>query len=188
MRNFTYLDKEGKTLFFETEQKDRINFVGIFEVSDKEKNYMVYDGNRWVLRKDNLLFEIYIRTDLEEYKKMLSESILEKYNQSISKLKSSYPVEEVTGWDIKSLQSKAWIEANDKQALIDSNSVAMLANESDGTIDGITNLAQRVLNNSVLYQTIYGKNTRKHKEYLAQINAASDLQQLAVIEGIIKYD
>ena len=186
MRYYTYIDTTGKTLFFESEQKDRKGFVGIFTLTTNETKYFRYNGIG--VEKDNLLYEIFIRENIFEYKEYLKKLVLTNYNHSIARLKSAYPVEETTGWDIKSLQSKQWIDSEEKQSLLDSNYVLMLKNESDGTIEGITNLAQRVLNNSNIYQTIYGKNTKKYKEYLSQINAASELSELAIIEGSIIYD
>ena len=186
MRYYTYIDTTGKTLFFESEQVNRKGFVGIFTLSANETKYFRYNGI--AVEKDNLLYEIFIRENLNEYKDYLKKLVLVNYNHSVAKLKSAYPVEETTGWDIKSLQSKVWIESEDKQALLDSDSVLMLKNESDGTIEGMTNLAQRVLNNSNLYQIVYGKNTKRYKEYLSEINTASELSELSVIEGSIKYD
>ena len=186
MRYYVYIDKTGKTLFFESEQKNRKGFVGIFTLTANETKYFRYNGIG--VEKDNLLYEIFIRENLSEYKEYLKKLVLTNYNHSIARLKSAYPIEETTGWDITSLQSKQWIDSEEKQSLLDSNYVLMLKNESDGTIEGITNLAQRVLNNSNLYQTIYGKNTKRYKEYLSQINAASELSELATIEGSIIYD
>lgn len=186
MRKYIYIDNDGKTLFFDSFQKDRPRFSGIFEVSEKELSYMVFDG--YGLRKDNLLYENYVKTNLVEYKDYLKSVIVSDYNKSIARLKSAYPSEEVTGWDYKSMQAKLWIDSDDKQWLIDNDSVLMLENESDGTIEGITILANRIIHNSNAYQTIYGKNTRKYKELLALVNACSTIQELTDLEGQVKYD
>lgn len=186
MRYFAYLDTNGKTLFFESAQAERKGFVGIFELTNEQTQYYRYNGIG--VEKDNILYEQYVRNNVGEFKKRLTEIILEKYNHSIARLKSAYPSEEVTGWDYKSMQSKLWLDSDDKQGLIDSNSVLMLQNESDGTIQGITNLANRIINNSNTYQTIYGKNTRKYKELLAILNTYSTIQELVEFEGQIIYD
>jgi len=186
MKYHAYIDTNGKTLFFESLQIDRKGFVGIFELSEEQTEYFRYNGIG--VEKDNLLYEQFIKSNIELYKKRLIEIILTKYNDSIARLKAAYPSEEVTGWDYKSMQAKLWLDSNDKQGLIDSKSVLMLVNESDGTIQGITNLANRIINNSNAYQTIYGKNTRKYKELLAILNTYSTIQELVEFEGMITYD
>lgn len=186
MKYYTYIDQTGKTLFFESAQAERKGFVGIFELSTEQTQYFRYNGIG--VEKDNLLYDNFVKSNLELYKKRLIEIILSKYNDSIARLKSVYPSEEVTGWDYKSMQAKLWLDSENKQELIDSKSVLMLQNESDGTIQGITNLANRIINNSNAYQTIYGKNTRKYKELLAMLNTYSTIQELVGLEGAITYD
>lgn len=187
MRYYTYIDQtDGKTLFFQSFQKDRIGFVGLFELSEDQTLYSRYNGIG--IEKDNILYEKYVKSNVGAYKKLLIEVTLSKYNKSISRLKDSYPSEEVSGWDYKSIQSNLWINSTDKESLLDSDSILILKNESDGTIEGITALATRVISNSKAYQTIYGKNTKKYKELLRKINDSSTIQELQTIEGEIIYD
>lgn len=186
MRKYTYIDDSGKTIFLDSFDETRKRFVGIFELTNEQTQYYRYNGIG--VEKDNLLHEQYARNNVSEFKKRLTEIIIEKYNHSIARLKSAYPFEETTGWDYKSMQSKLWLSTDDKQSLIDSNSVLMLQNESDGTIAGITNLANRVIQNSNLYQTIYGKNTRKYKELLATLDGIDTIQELSELESEVKYD
>lgn len=186
MKYYTYIDQSGKTLFFESLQKDRKFFVGIFELSQEEITYSRYNGLG--IEKDNILYENFLKTNLTEQKKRLTSIILSEYNKSMFKLKESYPSEEISGWDYKSMQANNWINASDKQSLLDNDSVLILKNESDGTIEGITALATRIIDNSKAYQTIYGKNTKKYKELLRRVNESQSIEDLETIKGEIIYD
>lgn len=186
MKYYTYIDQSGKTLFFESLQKERKFFVGIFELSQEQTLYSRYNGTG--IEKDYILYEKFISENVDEQKKRLTSIILSEYNKSIFKLKESYPSEEISGWDYKSMQANNWINSSDKQSLIDNDSVLILKNESDGTIEGITALATRVIDNSKAYQTIYGKNTKKYKELLHRVSESSTIEDLNIIKGEIIYD
>lgn len=182
---FVYLDKDGNTIFKESQQKN-MTFVGEYVLEEKEVLYSRYNGVG--IERDMLKYNEFIKTSFNYVKQEIKNLILSEYNESIARLKRNYPIEEVTGWDYKSLQAKIWVDTEDKRSLIENKSVLMLVNESDGTIEGITELANRVLLNSNLYQTIYGKNTRKYKELLAELETCLTIQELTTFKGTIKYD
>lgn len=187
MKYFTYVDnKTGSTYFREVEIKNSKEFVGIFELTTEQTKYFRFNG--YGIEKDNIRYTAYQRSNLVPYKELLNTIVVDKYNVSIDALKKGYPSEETLGWDIKSIQAKLWLESTDKQALIDSKSVLILMNESDGTIEGITNLAVRIRANSEIYQTVYGKNTKHKNKLLADIKVSTTIQELSIIEGSIKYD
>lgn len=182
---FVYLDKDGNTIFKESQQKN-MTFVGEYVLEEKEVLYSRYNGVG--IERDMLKYNEFIKTSFNYVKQEIKNLILSEYNESIARLKRNYPIEEVTGWDYKSLQAKIWVDTEDKRSLIENKSVLMLVNESDGTIEGITELANRILLNSNLYQTIYGKNTRKYKELLAELETCLTIQELTTFKGTIKYD
>jgi hypothetical protein len=186
MKYYTYVIQNGNTVFYEQEQKKLTKFVGIFELEESETHYKIYNGVSLI--DSSLLYKKYVNETLELLRQEVKSIAIDDYNKSIAKLKEGYPVEEVSGWDTKLNQSILWNNSLDKEELLESNKINILKNESDGTIEGIDILSSRVIINANIYETIYGKNTKKMKELLVEINSASTINELVQLKGQIIYD
>lgn len=74
MRYFTYVDEQsGQTLFFETEQAGRKNFCGVFNISEDETNWKIFNGVG--LSDDLRKKQAYIESNLELYRAQLYERV-----------------------------------------------------------------------------------------------------------------
>lgn len=74
MRYYTYVDEQsGQTLFFETEQAGRKNFCGVFNISEDETNWKIFNGVD--LSDDRRKKQLYIESNLELYRAQLYEQV-----------------------------------------------------------------------------------------------------------------
>lgn len=182
--NIPESDENSKIIFKNGElvkvsKKEWIEFQISLNNISIEKDYKVNSEGEIVKKT----FEDYAQElTLEELKEIKRKEILEDYENSLKIITDKYPNAEREGWALKEIQAKKWLSASVEQKKELKKELKILVNESENdTIEKIDELANEILTKSAIYQTIYGKETKRKKARLKALETAENFEDIKII-------
>jgi hypothetical protein len=112
----------------------------------------------------------------EDYKSTLYLRAMEKYENAISELVEKYPESERMAWPQKLSEARVWLTLSDDERAERVTEFPLLLNEAGE--EGMTELAQKIIEKHNTFAVAYGQATRALKEAQKQIDTLSSVDDV----------